>query len=1042
MKPSSSLSDFFPFGSFAARSLPSPACRHLAWTLALWVLIAGSALGQTILTNITFVGTFNRVDNNAELTIASGGILTGASGSVIDLYHATVSLPDALTLTDLNLTGTNTQLLDTATFTLKSGSTFTASSGSTLDLAAATIAFPTTVVLTTGTQTLTGKTLVSPIISTVTSALNMDLTLNVGNNGANIRLGQGPDGTLTFATPGAGYINQLFTETPNNIFPSFQRIWTLDLSSTGYGDFGIWYNHNDNDASSRPNRIFSVGYNAFQTRANENAFAWSVESYYNPSGSSVMESYWAYTRPDGISYRPIFWQGDRTTHQMKLEFLSSEYDFNMQNGVERYTIDNNGFSLPGGTLFSAGGSAGNVRSGGNIISSTYFGNNDKALVGAGFYGTFPGSSSNQTQFLDAVTIASSNTDFYTSFDSNPKTTTASFTLGMLNGFLARNSDKGSNSHVTFQHGFHVLDLSMGETLIAGFRGEVSSGTNKWNLYLDGSASNYLRGNVLIGGTTDITGSGGLKVFGTTDNSANNVATGALQVLGGASIAKSLNVLGGRAASSTTSGDLVVAGGTGIGGSLYVGGRLSLLGGTTGGLWLDSAQAWYASGANQLTYDQGGTGDASISIRGGVNSTLGIKAGSTSGGMQGGFLTWNDTPGGELLQLGVGATEVARASGTTLGTGSLKVNYTTASTSSTSGAFQVMGGAGVGGALYVGGSGNFAGSVSITSAASSSSPFTGALVVAGGFGLIGNQYLGGSLNLPGGGNFSGASGSLSLAAGGANQSITLAASGTGAVTVASTLNANGALNANSFVAVNSTTDSTSTATGALVVNGGAAIQKRLTLGGDVVLVPSAASAATTRLSGTAVTDTPGIWFKDGGSPTAANAALAGNATTTILNGPIGGTVSLRVDNSPVVTVGATAVTQNVPLNVASTAASLSVTTGSATFGGGIGVNGRASLKSLSVGGGSAIDLVQTVVTSLDFPSIAANGGVQDLAVALAGASLGDSVNIVETNGVFTAAGLQIRAIVTAANTITVRATNLTASAIDPSATTYRVTLISF
>jgi hypothetical protein len=49
------------------------------------------------------------------------------------------------------------------------------------------------------------------------------------------------------------------------------------------------------------------------------------------------------------------------------------------------------------------------------------------------------------------------------------------------------------------------------------------------------------GNLLIGGTTDITGSGGLKVFGTTDRTFGTFGTGSFSTLGGASITKSLQV---------------------------------------------------------------------------------------------------------------------------------------------------------------------------------------------------------------------------------------------------------------------------------------------------------------------------------------------------------------------------------------------------------------------------------------------------------------------------------------------------------------------
>jgi hypothetical protein len=63
------------------------------------------------------------------------------------------------------------------------------------------------------------------------------------------------------------------------------------------------------------------------------------------------------------------------------------------------------------------------------------------------------------------------------------------------------------------------------------------------------------GNVLIGGTTDITGSGGLKVFGTT--ASTSTITGALQVAGGVGVAGAL-FAGGNV---TATGTLTVGAGT-------------------------------------------------------------------------------------------------------------------------------------------------------------------------------------------------------------------------------------------------------------------------------------------------------------------------------------------------------------------------------------------------------------------------------------------------------------------------------------------------
>jgi hypothetical protein len=68
----------------------------------------------------------------------------------------------------------------------------------------------------------------------------------------------------------------------------------------------------------------------------------------------------------------------------------------------------------------------------------------------------------------------------------------------------------------------------------------TSGTNSF-AFGNGAVAEVMRttnlGNLLIGGTTDISGSGGLKVFGTT--ASTSTTTGALQVAGGVGVAGSL-----------------------------------------------------------------------------------------------------------------------------------------------------------------------------------------------------------------------------------------------------------------------------------------------------------------------------------------------------------------------------------------------------------------------------------------------------------------------------------------------------------------------
>lgn len=82
-------------------------------------------------------------------------------------------------------------------------------------------------------------------------------------------------------------------------------------------------------------------------------------------------------------------------------------------------------------------------------------------------------------------------------------------------------------------------------------------------------------------------------------------------------------------------------------------------------------------------------------------------------------------------------------------------------------------------------------------------------------------------------------------------------------------------------------------------------------------------------------------------------------------------------------------------------------------------------------------VLTAMVSLNFPSINAAAS-SDLTITVAGAAVGDAVAL----GLPAAptAGLVFDAFVSAANTITVRATNITAGAVDAAAATYRATVI--
>jgi hypothetical protein len=174
------------------------------------------------------------------------------------------------------------------------------------------------------------------------------------------------------------------------------------------------------------------------------------------------------------------------------------------------------------------------------------------------------------------------------------------------------------------------------------------------------------GNLLIGGTTDITGSGGLKVFGTT------------------------------ASTSTTTGALQVAGGVGVAGALFVGGNLTVLG--TSSRFQNTLALRAPGNTCQLDF-QNSSGtviqsikyndpDGSLTIGGSSAVNVPIFFNSATSVERARFTTT-----GNLL-IG-GTTDIS-------GSGGLKVFGATASTSTTTGALQVAGGVGVGGAAFFGG----------------------------------------------------------------------------------------------------------------------------------------------------------------------------------------------------------------------------------------------------------------------------------------------------------------------------------------------------
>jgi hypothetical protein len=101
----------------------------------------------------------------------------------------------------------------------------------------------------------------------------------------------------------------------------------------------------------------------------------------------------------------------------------------------------------------------------------------------------------------AGTIQSDVTSSVQYFQTVARTQAATFTLGTLRHFFAFQSTLGAGSTITNQIGYDVSSGLIGATNNYGFRGSIPSGTGRWNIYMDGTANNYLAGRLGIGTTS-------------------------------------------------------------------------------------------------------------------------------------------------------------------------------------------------------------------------------------------------------------------------------------------------------------------------------------------------------------------------------------------------------------------------------------------------------------------------------------------------------------------------------------------------------------
>jgi hypothetical protein len=84
------------------------------------------------------------------------------------------------------------------------------------------------------------------------------------------------------------------------------------------------------------------------------------------------------------------------------------------------------------------------------------------------------------------------------FSTNTSTQATSFTLTNIVHYNASLSSLGAGSSVTNQFGFLAENTMIGATNNYGFFGNLAAATGRWNLYMNGTAPNYLAGQLGIG----------------------------------------------------------------------------------------------------------------------------------------------------------------------------------------------------------------------------------------------------------------------------------------------------------------------------------------------------------------------------------------------------------------------------------------------------------------------------------------------------------------------------------------------------------------
>jgi hypothetical protein len=389
-----------------------------------------------------------------------------------------------------------------------------------------------------------------------------------------------------------------------------------------------------------------------------------------------------------------------------------------------------------------------------------------------------GATDKKLTWLDATDRWTSNQGFHVDVNTASTSTTTGALLvggglgvgGNINAGGAVNKLNGNTPSTTTTTGTLVVTGGVGVS------GNINAGGN---LTVTGLTTD----SIWIGGAAscegEFTGYGGGAFLGTT--ASTSTATGTLVVTGGVGVGGNINVggtvnklTGNTASTSTATGTLVVTGGVGVSGNINAGGNASFSGTIyASSAWLDSintdegnitcgpiyCNSIYVANNTASTSTFTGT----LVVNGGVGIGGNINVGGTVNRLTGNTASTSTSTGTLVVTGGVGVSGNIYAGGSLnvvgsivasdllavpsidssyifVDNGNITINGGNASTSTTTGALLVGGGAGIGGNINVGGTVN-----RLTGNTASTSTSTGTLVVTGGVGISGNLNVGGSFS---------------------------------------------------------------------------------------------------------------------------------------------------------------------------------------------------------------------------------------------------------------------------------------------------------